>query len=96
MGVDLPDEVAGRVGDVGVALEVHRDVVRDLTCPVADVIRGEGGKEEALARAEVVGSERVEFGERGQGVNIGEEAVVDGVDGEADNGDVFGEGRVGD
>ena len=60
------------------------------------VVIGEEGEEEALTRAEVVGGEGVERRERLTGVDDGEEAFVEGIDGEAGNGDVFGEGRVGD
>lgn len=91
--VDLPDEVRGRVGDVCVALEIHRDVVGDLARPVAG---GEGREEDTLARAEVVGGERAQVREWFHGLNSCEEAVVDRVDSEAKKGDVLREGGVGD
>lgn len=97
MRVDLPDEVRGRVGDVCVALEIHRDVVGDLTRPVAVAVGGgEGRKEDTLARAEVVGGECAQVREWFHGLNSCEEAVVDRVDSEAKKGDVLREGGVGD
>lgn len=49
VGVDFPDVVSGRVGDVGVAHEVHGDVVRDLTCAGGGVVGWEKREEEAVA-----------------------------------------------
>ena len=46
--------------------------------------------------AEAVGSEGIEGREGFGSVECGEDAVVAGIDGEAQNGDIFMEGGVGD
>ena len=96
--VDLPDVVPRGVRDVSVALEVHSDVVGGGFVGVSFAVGGGGeeGEEEAVAGAEVVGGECVEGREGFEGVESGEDAVVAGIDGDAQNGDVFGQGGIGD
>lgn len=81
MFVDLPDEVFGGVCDEGVSLEVYCNAVRDGA--TIGVGGGEKCKGDAAAGSEVVGGESVELREGSGGVYCGEEAVVDGIDGEA-------------
>jgi len=53
-------------------------------------------EEEAAAGLEVVGGEGVERREGRVRVHDGEEAVARGIDGKAEDGDIFGKVRVGD
>ena len=55
VGGDLPDKVSARVYDEGVSAVVDSDVIGGI-----DLFEGEGGEEEVVARAEVVGGEGVE------------------------------------
>lgn len=57
--VDFPNEVAGRVGDVGIAGEVDGNIVRGGSVGGGGRIK-EGSEEEALARPEVIGSKSIE------------------------------------
>ena len=57
---------------------------------------GERGEEEAATGAEVVGGEGVEGREGGQGVDRCQYAVVAGVHGETEDGDIFRQEGVGD
>lgn len=93
--VDFPDEILGGVRDEGVALEVGRHGVGDRAAGGGGGGGGgERGEEDAFAGPEVVGGEGVEFREGIGGVDGSEEAFVDGIDGEAENRDVFREIRI--
>lgn len=85
--VDLPDQIAIGVGDVGVAEGVDGDGDRAV---------GERGEEEARVEgraAEIVGGEG---GEGMDGVDDGEEAAAEGVDGYGEDEGVGREVGVGD
>ncbi|KAK0573471.1 hypothetical protein LWI29_008476 [Acer saccharum] len=70
-------------------------VLVDLPDEVGGRVRDEG-EEDALAGAEVVGGEGVEGRRRWSGLDDGEDAFVGPVDGEAEDGNVYGQVGIGD
>lgn len=83
--VDLPDEVAGGVGNKGVAFGTDRHVVGH---GALGLVIGQLGKEDPTTGTEVIGGKGVEGREWGNCVDDGKQSVARCVNGDSPDGDV--------